>query len=99
VVEEPRCGGAVIGNTQEAIDFLLAYNPHGLWVLTAIEPGSRAIQTRTFDASRIEACRAWIDEFQGTRNIYFHVNEVVGELTKKAERRTNQGDDVLARGH
>src|SRR5207237_5455918 len=71
-----------------AIDFLRHhYGPSdALWCLTAIEPDTGAIETRTFTAEGADTAAAWIDRWQGRRNLYFSVNAVRGMLTKKAEK-------------
>ena len=74
-------------DTKAAIEFLKRWSSNGLWALTAIQADRKAIATKTFDASTEEAsARAWIEEYNGKRNIYFHVNPPLGKIAKKAER-------------
>ena len=41
-----------------SIEFLQKWNPAGPWVLTAIDPNKKGIETVTFPALDPEACRA-----------------------------------------
>lgn len=67
-----------------AVDFLEWWRPGGPWVLTAISPDRRTIQTETLtDAT---AALAWLEERNGRLNLYFHVNPCRRPLQKKAER-------------
>jgi hypothetical protein len=77
---------AVQPDTAAAIDFLWRYEPEGPWALTAIRPDRKAIDTQTFTPADRAALTAWLDQHNGTRNIYFHVNRPLRAITKKAER-------------
>ena len=76
---------APIGDTKAAIDFLKQFCPEGLWVLTAIIPDGKT-ETRTFNSSDWAAASRWIQERQGEKNIYFHVNPVRRSLNIKASK-------------
>lgn len=73
-------------NTPAALEFLRRYEPDGPWVLTAIQPDRKAISTRTFHVGEEDAMGRWIADYNGDRNIYFHVNPVIRDVIKKAER-------------
>lgn len=73
-------------DTPAAIDFLRTFAPEGPWCLTAINPDKKGLETRTFRPGDTEECERWISERNGKLNLYFHVNPVLGLLTKKAER-------------
>lgn len=73
-------------DTAAALDFLQRMYPEGPWVLTSIETDRKAITTATFGPAKLDECRAWIDRFNGRRNIYWSVNPPMRELQKKAER-------------
>ena len=63
--------------TDLALDFLQIFRPEGPWVLAAIDPErKKQINGGTFQAEEegVATARKWIDEFQGERNLYFHVN-------------------------
>ncbi|MEE8556473.1 MAG: hypothetical protein V3T14_01155, partial [Myxococcota bacterium] len=77
------------GDADEAIEFLEQWRSGGPWVLTAIRPDKGGIETATFRAETRDACRRWIDERNGSQNLYFMVNPATRELTSKARR-----DDV-----
>lgn len=44
------------------------------------------MQTKTFNASTERECSAWIDHWQGKRNLYFSVNQTRAPRNKKAEK-------------
>jgi len=69
-------------NYSTSINFLRAFHPDGVWVLTAIK--DRAVTTRTFREEA--ACRVWLEEKGADHNIYFQVNPVRGDVEKKTER-------------
>src|ERR1700748_2054519 len=73
-------------NTAAAIDFLRKMYPEGPWVVTAIQPDRKHIDTKTFDPSTADASDSWLKTYNGQRNIYFSVNPPTRYLSKKAER-------------
>ena len=77
---------APIPDTPAAIDFLRRYEPDGPWLLTAIRPDRKLIDTRTFRPGMDDDLAAWLGKHNGNRNIYFSVNRPLRDLKKKAER-------------
>lgn len=73
-------------NYSESVRFLEWWLPGGPWVLTAIEPERTAIATDTFRGDDPKRLLAWLEKQGTTRNIYFHVNPCMGDMTRKAER-------------
>ena len=71
-------------NNEAALDFLERWQPGGRWVLTAIAPDKKSIQTRSFHER--QDAQAWLEQYNGERNIYFHVNPTTRDLEKKAQR-------------
>ncbi len=71
--------------TKDAIDFLKRWCPEGPWVLTAIIPDGKT-ETVTFTPDRWQKAAEWIEEYQGKRNLYFHVNPVRRALSVKASK-------------
>jgi hypothetical protein len=75
--------------TDEAIGFLERLRPSGPWVLTAIapdptKPGQVYIGTTT--AQEIGAARAFIDKYNGHRNLYYSVNPTRVATDRKATK-------------
>ena len=68
-----------------SIAFLQRWSPEGPWVLTAIDTERKSIATRTFRADQSDEVRSWLETYRD-RNVYFHVNPVLREITKKATR-------------
>jgi len=73
-------------NNTAAINFLKRWSPLGPWVLTAIQTDRKAIATKTFRPKDEDALVAWLSLYNGNRNLYFHVNTTINDLSKKAER-------------
>lgn len=73
-------------DTASAVDFLQRWEPEGPWALTCISPDRKGIETRTFHPSDIKELEEWLDVYNGQRNLYFHVNPPIKDITKKAER-------------
>lgn len=76
------------GNIEESLDFLNKFKPEGGWLLTSIIPDGKAT-SRFFRSTK--GLPEWVDKRQGKENIYFHVNQVKGELSRKASK-----EDILA---
>jgi hypothetical protein len=72
----------------ESIKFLQQFAPDGLWTLTCIQPDRQGIETRTFENSENSRLllNEWLTHWNGTRNIYFQVNQPKQPLSKKASR-------------
>src|SRR4051794_21833076 len=62
-----------IPQTKAAIDFLAAAHSTGPYHLVAIEEGV-GIDARTFSGDDPQSLSAWIEERQGRKNLYWHVN-------------------------
>lgn len=73
-------------NPYQAIEFLNLIHPESRWVLTAIEPDQKGIETATFGPDTADDARAWVEAQNVSRNIYYHVNPVGRDLDKKAQR-------------
>lgn len=71
-------------NITEAISFLKDWRKAGPWVLTAILPDRKGIETQTFKASETKQLRAWIKKQNLDRNVYYHVNPTLRPLSSKA---------------
>lgn len=73
-------------DNKAAIKFLKLWDPSGPWVLTAIQVDRKGIETRTFHPDKIDDLDMWLMDYNGKRNIYFHVNSVLYDLKTKANR-------------
>ena len=76
----------ITDGSKSSKEFLLRLRPSGPWVLTAIQVDRKAIETRTFYPKDEKNMLAWLEGWNGERNIYFHVNPTRTALSKKAER-------------
>src|SRR5882672_6831954 len=75
-----------VPDSSAAVKFLKLVYPDGPWVLTAIRPESKAIDTKTFYPATETALLDWLDNYNGSRNVYWQVNPPLRDLTKKAGR-------------
>lgn len=82
-------------NNPAAIEFLQRWAPEGPWVLTSITPDRKAINTKTFRPASLGEMERWLSEYNGHRNIYFHVNPPMRDVKKKAEREDIKSVDWL----
>ncbi len=75
------------GDTDAAIEFLKAFRSDGSWLLHAIDPekrgGMATAHCWVWEFKERDA-RAFVDKWNGKRNIYFAVNPPTGEMLKKA---------------
>jgi hypothetical protein len=70
-----------------AVAFLKQVYPEGPWCVTALDPETnRAPETRTFYPITEASLLAWLTAYNGSRNLYWHVNPVRKAQTKKASR-------------
>jgi hypothetical protein len=72
-------------NFRASVNFLKRFHPGRPWVLTAIPPDHKRIETATFEEETEKQLLDWLREHTGD-NIYFSVAEPVKPLDKKAER-------------
>ena len=72
-------------DTKAAVAFLQTVYPEGPWCLTCIASRTR-LNTQTFFPETLAQMTAWLEGYNGQRNIYWQVNPVVGKLEKKAKR-------------
>lgn len=82
------------GDTDLSVAFLERYEPEGPWVLAAIDPDTRNIETRGFDDPAL--VKEWIDHYQGKRNLYFHVNRVSSALSRTTKAKKEDVQQLVA---
>ena len=56
-------------NNEAALGFLKRWSPSGPWVLTAIQTDRKAITTKTFHPKDEDALTAWLNLYNGNRNL------------------------------
>jgi len=71
----------------DALVFLKLMYPEGPWCLTAIDPNGKGINAETFYPETDADCIAFINRYNGNRNLYWHVNPVLKAINKKATRK------------
>ena len=78
---------AITGDNEQAIAFLKAWIPSGPWLLVAVDPERKKPPiAQTFDRDTVNEARQWLKQWNGTRNLYFHVNVSNEHLTIKATK-------------
>ena len=75
--------GANALETKKALEFLRRWKFGGPWVLTSISTDRKGITTTTFTKDQAKEMEAWLEKYNGERNIYFTVNEVNRRLDTK----------------
>jgi len=68
------------------VGFLKLVYPRGPWLLTAIRPDRKAIETKTFRPESEAALLSWLKRLNGNHNLYWSTNPPMRDLSKKAER-------------
>jgi predicted P-loop ATPase len=84
---EPTDAEHNAGTTMAAdivVDFLNGLRPGGPWVLTAIHPTDESIETIT--ARNADQARRFVEQWNGTRNLYYSVNPTRTARNKKASK-------------
>lgn len=76
----------VLPDYTKSIEFLQRWNPIGPWVLTAIDPDKKAIDTESFTRDDLTSLRIWLEDHGRRRNIYFTVNPVTRAIRTKPMR-------------
>lgn len=62
-------------DTPAAIEFLLKWAPEGPWVLNAIDPPRKqGLIAQSFEKHQVKEMTAFVDHWNGVRNLYFMVN-------------------------
>lgn len=75
-------------NAPEILKFLQWLYPSGPWVLTSIDQNQQLpISTATFRPETVKEMLLWVKTNNEKQwNVYYHVNKVTHDLSKKAER-------------
>jgi len=66
------------------VEFLQRVHPGRPWILTAIQPSQKGIETRAFLPGQEAEAEKWIAENNGKRNLYWSCAEVINPEDKKA---------------
>lgn len=74
------------GDTPAAVEFLRQFYPNGPFVLTAIDPHKKGLETKSFTIDQVDDMSAWIDKWSGKRNLYFSVAEPIRPKSSKLLR-------------
>lgn len=75
------------GDNQIALEFLLRWAPDSPWLLSAVDPErKKGMITSSFDKVSQQKALAFINHWNGKRNLYFHVNVPRTILADKAKK-------------
>ncbi len=78
----------VTGDSLIALEFLQSWAVDGPWFLTAIDPEKKQrLIAQTFDKQHVTEALAFIEHWNGKRNLYFSVNVPKTALNTKAEKK------------
>ena len=74
-------------DSDAAVRFLQRFAPSGPWLLTAIDPSKKKPpSTQSFGPGDARSMTAWINAWQGKRNLYFSVNRPRADLHDRAKK-------------
>jgi len=79
-----RNGGSPSGDVKSTLKFLEQLRPGGPWVLTSIHADKGWIETIT--AENADEVRAFVQKWEGKRNLYYSVNPTKTVMTSKAAK-------------
>lgn len=73
---------------KKSIQFLKKFRPEGPWDLVAIKTDKKAIRGEQYNPKTEDQCLGFLEKYgrDGNWNLYFHVNETMGEIKRKAEK-------------
>lgn len=74
------------GDSDAAVNFLRRWASDGWWVLTAISPDKKSVETVSVQAGNADEAKKWIGRYNGKRNIYFTVNPVLAATSNHPEK-------------
>ena len=84
------------GNNEEALRFLKWLRPEGPWVVTAISPDKRGLNTKTFDNSAVDDLMGWIKHHNGVDNCYVMVNPARPNRERPDKKASKEDVEALA---
>lgn len=73
-------------DTPSALAFLQRLRPNGPWLLAAIPPEGGAPVCRSFAPDDLAGLAVWLNQHQGQRNLYYHLNPTAAGLRSKAKK-------------
>ncbi len=74
-------------NSDAALQFLQRFAPSRPWLLTAIDPAKKKPpMSQSFGSCNVREAAAWIEAWQGKRNLYFSANRPRANVHKKASK-------------
>lgn len=77
MLTDPRYAGTLA--------FLRRWVPQGIWLLSAIDPNTRQIESRSFDAqAEQDEAENWVRTHGASRNLYFSINTPKQRMASKA---------------
>lgn len=77
----------VKGDSNAALEFFKRWAPDGPWVINAIDPERKArLIAQTFYPKHTKECLAFIEQWNGKRNLYFLVNAPRHDMATKADK-------------
>ncbi|HEY1749580.1 MAG TPA: hypothetical protein VGG11_22825 [Xanthobacteraceae bacterium] len=76
----------VAPDTESAVAFLQHFAPAGPWLLSAKNPHGQDFVSKSFDPCDTREAAAWINNWQGKRNLYFSANRPRTGVNSKAKK-------------
>lgn len=72
----------------KSLEFLQRFRPEGPWDIVAIRTDKKAIRGSSFNPNTSRQLQAFLAKYgiDGNWNLYFHINETMGDIERKAEK-------------
>lgn len=73
---------------EKSVEFLRKFRPEGPWDIVAIRTDKKAIRGSQYGPKTEDQLRGFLQKYgqDGQWNLYFHINETMGEIERKAEK-------------
>lgn len=82
----------IVPDSAGALSFLRRWEPEGPWVLTAVDPERRLkLVGQTFSAQQEKEALAFVEHWNGKRNLYFSVNRPKHEIESGKAKKEDIG--------
>lgn len=75
-------------NFERSVEFLKKFRPEGPWDVVAIRTDKKGIRGHGYGPSTEKDLRGFLNKYgtDGNWNIYFHINETMGQIERKADK-------------
>lgn len=78
----------MVPDFDSTVEFLKKFRPDGPWDIVAIRTDKKGVRSHSYGPSTARELLSFLNKYgtDGNWNIYFHINETIGNIEKKAEK-------------